>query len=70
VTLRRNLMFHYELGNYLRGWFSGTFESDDEAWSLLSARFDARFLSPAGRAVVLKKGIREDKTPGVPGYQE
>lgn len=46
----------YELGNDLRGFYSGEFESDDEAWEVLSDRFNRAFPSLKGRHVHMKKG--------------
>jgi hypothetical protein len=55
---------HYELGNCLRGYFMGEFESDDEAWETLSERFNRAFPSRDGREVELRKVIRQGRTQG------
>jgi hypothetical protein len=58
------LMAHYELGNCLRGYFSGEFDSDDEAWRVLSERFNRGFPSRSGRTIQMSKTIREGHTAG------
>lgn len=55
---------HYELGNCLRGFFSGEFETDDEAWEALGKRFDESFPSRDGRTVLMTKTVRKGKTEG------
>lgn len=57
-------MHSYELGNCLRGFIGGKFESDDEAWDALSAEFNERYPSRGGREVVLTKAIRVGRTAG------
>lgn len=54
----------YELGNCLRGYFFGDFESDDEAWAVLSEKFNAAYPSREGRQVELKKTLRIGTTVG------
>lgn len=44
----------YKLGNCLRGGFSGEFKTMEEAWQVLSYRFDIAFPSSGGRSVILK----------------
>ncbi|MCK5021183.1 MAG: hypothetical protein KAS32_29505 [Candidatus Peribacteraceae bacterium] len=43
----------YYLGNLLRGYFEGEFESIEEAWNALCARFNQSFPSTGGRYVYL-----------------
>lgn len=57
-------MADYELGNCLRGWCGGSFESDDEAWRVLSERFNNAFPSRSGRDVQLRKYVRSGQTAG------
>ena len=57
-------MHSYELGNCLRGFIGGRFETDDEAWDALSAEFNERYPSRGGREVVLSKSIRHGRTTG------
>ncbi len=54
----------YEVGNCLRGYFSGHFSNDDEAWSALSDRFNRSFPSKERRSVEMRKTIRIGKTAG------
>lgn len=54
----------YQLGNILRGHFSGEFETDDEAWQALGKRFDESFPSRNGRHVQMTKTVREGRTEG------
>lgn len=55
---------YYELGNCLRGYFGGEFESDDQAWQTLSERFNRAYPSRGGREVELCKVIRTGRTQG------
>lgn len=55
---------HYELGNALRGTFSGYFNSDTEAWNALSDQFNRSFPSRSGRTVVLSKTVAHGRTAG------
>lgn len=55
---------HYELGNGLRGTFSGYFKSDGEAWAALSEQFNSSFPSYSGRSVVLSKTVAHGRTAG------
>lgn len=55
---------YYELGNALRGWFSGKFSSDQQAWTELSDRFNRGFPSRGGRHVQMTKTIRYGRTAG------
>ena len=48
---------YYEVGNELRGWFSGKFATDEEAWAVLSERFNKSFPSHSGRAIYMRKHI-------------
>ncbi len=57
-------MTKYELGNSLRGYFSGQFETDEEAWNILSERFNNAYPSRCGREVELKKTILIKTTKG------
>jgi hypothetical protein len=57
-------MARYELGNMLRGYFSGEFETDEEAWAVLSERFNTAYPSRNGRSVELRKRIRVGQTEG------
>lgn len=51
----------YILGNGLRGCFEGEFASPDEAWRILSARFDRSFPG-GGRSILM--WIREENRHG------
>lgn len=55
---------YYELGNALRGWFSGKFNTDQEAWNVLGDRFNRGFPSREGRTVQLTKTVRYGRTAG------
>jgi hypothetical protein len=55
---------YYDLGNCLRGYFSGRFWTDQEAWNALSARFDRGYPSHKGREVELRKIVRQGVTKG------
>lgn len=55
---------YYEVGNCLRGFFGGEFETDDEAWATLCKRFDESFPSRGGRDVLMRKTIRKGTTEG------
>ena len=57
-------MPYYELGNCLRGYVSGKYDADDEAWEALSEAFNSAYPSLHGRTVELKKVIREGQTRG------
>lgn len=57
-------MAFYELGNCLRGYYSGEFETDDEAWNELSDRFNRGFPSHRGRSVEMRKTVRIGLTSG------
>jgi hypothetical protein len=57
-------MFHYSLGNCLRGYFWGEFPDDDSAWKALSERFNNAYPSRSGREVELKKIVRSGRTAG------
>jgi hypothetical protein len=57
-------MPYYQLGNCLRGYAFGDFEADEEAWRVLSARFNDSFPSRYGRSVHLMKVVREGETAG------
>lgn len=57
-------MPYYQLGNCLRGYSGGEFDTDEEAWDVLSKRFDNSYPSRCGREVELMKVIREGVTPG------
>lgn len=58
---------HYELGNILRGWVYGDYETDEEAWKALSRVFNKMFPSEGGRGVnlikktVVKSGNSKDR---------
>lgn len=54
----------YEVGNDLRGWHHGKFASDEEAWSVLSERFNKSFPSLSGRAIIMRKVIGCGMTAG------
>lgn len=54
----------YELGNCLRGYFNGMFETADEAWDVMSAQFNEAFPSRCGREVELRTVIRTGLTAG------
>lgn len=54
----------YEVGNELRGWHSGKFATDAEAWAVLSERFNKSFPSRVGRAIVMRKIIGSGFTAG------
>ena len=41
----------YELGNCLRGFFSGEYDNHDKAWDSLANRFSRSFPSTSGRYV-------------------
>ena len=45
----------YSLGNCLRGYIYGHFETDEEAWNVLRVQFDLAFPSRAGREVELRR---------------
>lgn len=55
---------HYQLGNCLRGYFTGDFETDEEAWDVLSEQFNNAFPSRGGREVQLIKTLRWGMTTG------
>jgi hypothetical protein len=57
-------MAHYELGNCLRGYCSGEFVSDDEAWRVLSGRFNRAFPSRGGREITMSKTVAYGRTKG------
>lgn len=57
-------MAYYKLGNWLRGYFSGDFDSDEEAWNTLSEKFNNAYPSRSGRDVHLVKTVRHGKTAG------
>lgn len=44
-------MKKYIIGNWLRGYFEGTFEDIDQAWSYLSNRFLLSYPATGGRHV-------------------
>jgi len=51
-------LFHYRLGNILRGYVEGDFASDVSAWYFLSREFDKHFPSSEGRLVHMEKIIQ------------
>jgi hypothetical protein len=55
---------YYELGNCLRGYFGGYFWTDEEAWDVLSDRFNRGYPSRNGRGVEMRKTIRRGLTAG------
>lgn len=57
---------YYELGNGLRGYIGGDFETDDDAWTALAARFDKALPSASGRDAELRMTVRTGTTPGTP----
>lgn len=54
----------YSLGNGIRGYKTGYFSSDDEAWRVLSDQFNQSFPSRSGRTVHLTKTIAAGLTAG------
>lgn len=57
-------MYTYELGNALRGYKNGDYPDDETAWNELSDKFNRSFPSRSGRAVFMRKYIRNGKTAG------
>lgn len=64
TVMGEKLTSKYELGNCLRGYFSGRFTDDDAAWAALSDQFNRRFPSREGRQVEMRKVIRLGTTAG------
>lgn len=58
------MSYYYELGNPLRGYFSGEFPDDDTAWAALSEKFNNAYPSRSGREVYMTKVVRKGRTMG------
>ena len=56
----------YELGNALRGFAYGEFESIDEAWTILSNRFLLSYPNKTGRTVLMS--VQEENKYGFTEY--
>lgn len=54
----------YRLGNGIRGYKTGYFSSDEEAWRVLGDQFNQSFPSRSGRTVHLTKTIATGLTAG------
>lgn len=54
----------YEVGNCLRGYAYGTFPDADEAWNVLSDRFNQSYPSREGRQVEMRRSIHLGNTAG------
>lgn len=61
------IKYSYHLGNILRGFVTGKYTSDEQAWKYLAREFDKIHPSEGGRKVYMYKEVpvKLEFTPGL-----